>query len=122
MGEMVDIPQVECPLLHFHPPGVFVRQITMPKGSLILSRMHHVEHAYTISKGSCRVWTAEDGVQDYVAPWTGITKPGTVRILFMHEDTVWTTYHPNPDNITDPDEFVNMVTSIPVIQRKEITV
>jgi hypothetical protein len=27
-----------------------------------------------------------------------------------HEDTIWTTFHLNPDNLTDPDALVAMLT------------
>jgi hypothetical protein len=28
----------------------------------------------------------------------------------MHEDTTWLTFHPNPENITDPDAMVEYLT------------
>ena len=31
---------------------------------------------------------------ELTAPYTGITKPGTRRVLYILEDCVWTTYHP----------------------------
>ncbi len=39
----------------------------------------------------------------YEAPHTGITMPGTRRLLVMHEDTVWTTFHVT--DLTDPKEI-----------------
>ena len=33
------------------------------------------------------------GWKRYAAPYTGITKPYTRRILYIHEDTIWTTFH-----------------------------
>lgn len=122
VGGMVEIPQVDCPITNHFTPGLYIREIFMPKGSLILSRMHKTTHPYTISMGHCRVWTAKDGVADFKAPFTGITVPGTVRILYMHEDTVWTTYHPNPHDIEDAEELVNLLTDVPIIERRVLDV
>jgi hypothetical protein len=35
----------------------------------------------------------EFGVEELRAPLTFISKPGTKRVVYAHEDTVWTTIH-----------------------------
>ena len=40
----------------------------------------------------------------------GLTEAGTKRILYIHEDTTWLTFHANPQNITDPDKMVEYLT------------
>lgn len=88
---------VETPLIHRFTPGLYIREILMPAGSLVTSRIHRTTHPYVISKGVISVWTKEDGVQHLRAPHTGITKPGTRRLLYAHEDTIWTTFHPTDE-------------------------
>jgi hypothetical protein len=97
--------EIDLPLTHTFTPGLYIRQIFMPAGALLTSQIHNTEHPFTISIGLCTVFTRTEGVQLYGAPYTGITKPGTKRLLYIHEDTVWTTYHPNPDNLKDPEEI-----------------
>lgn len=90
--------EVECPLTHIFTPGLYARQIFMPAGSLIVSKIHKTEHPFIVSKGSVSVWI-EDGEEIFIeAPHTGITKPGTRRVLYIHENCTWTTFHANPDN------------------------
>ncbi len=89
-----DLPQIEMPVKHWFTPGLYAREIFMPKGTLLTSKIHMTEHLYTISKGAARVWTKFEGVLELVAPFTGITKPGTQRILYILEDCIWTTFHP----------------------------
>ena len=36
---------------------------------------------------------SEDGVIEIEAPYHGITKPGTKRIIYTHEDSVFITVH-----------------------------
>jgi hypothetical protein len=91
---MMQLPAAECPVVHRFTPGLYIREITMPAGSLITSKIHKTEHPFTVSKGRVSVLTDLNEWQEIEAPYTGITKPGTRRVLYVHEDTVWTTYHP----------------------------
>lgn len=99
---MEALTQVECPLVHRFTPGIYVREIFMPKGALIVSKIHKTEHPFTISKGRVRVLIPGEGVVELSAPYTGVTKPGTRRVLYILEDCVWTTYHPTDK--TTPEE------------------
>jgi hypothetical protein len=64
----------------------------MPKGALLTSKIHKVTHPYFVLKGEVSVLT-EKGIQRIKAPYSGITPAGTKRILYIHEETVWTTVH-----------------------------
>jgi len=81
-----------CPLKHTFCDGSYVREIFMPKGTLVVSKIHKKRHPYFIMSGDVSVVT-EDGSARIKAPYQGITEPGTKRVLFTHEDTVWTTVH-----------------------------
>ena len=81
-----------APLKHTFVDGAYVRQIVMPKGMLLTSKIHKKLHPYFIMKGDVSVLT-EEGVVRLRAPYHGITKPGTKRVLYMHEDTTWITVH-----------------------------
>jgi hypothetical protein len=82
------------PVTHRFTPGLYIRQIFMPKGSLIISKIHRTEHPFVISQGHAAVWSEAAGVVHLRAPFTGITYPGTRRVLYIHEDCIWTTFHP----------------------------
>lgn len=109
--ELGKLPQVEMPLLHRFTPGLYTRQITMPAGSVVISRVHKTTHPFVISKGRCSVWSEEHGVQELAAPYCGITTPATRRILVMHEETVWTTFHPTQE--TDLQKLQEELTETP---------
>ncbi len=81
-----------CPLIHTFVPGMYIRQIDMPKGMVLTSKIHKTEHPYFILKGDVSVVT-EEGLVRLTAPHFGITKPGTKRVLYIHEDTTWITVH-----------------------------
>jgi len=81
-----------CPLKHTFVDGAYVREITMPKGLLLTSKIHKIRHPYFILKGEVSVLT-EEGTKRIKAPYAGITPAGTKRILYIHEETVWITVH-----------------------------
>ena len=91
--------QVECPLTHRFTEGLYVREIFMPAGTLITSKIHKTQHQYFVLQGKAIVWI--DGKEELIeAPHIGITEPNTQRVLYILEDCVWATSHPNPDNET----------------------
>lgn len=81
-----------CPLKHTFVDGAYVREIRMPKGMLLTSKIHKIQHPYFILEGECSVLT-DKGTVRIKAPYYGITEPTTKRILYMWEDTVWVTVH-----------------------------
>lgn len=99
--KIMGMPPADCPVVHRFTPGLYIREILMRRNTLITSKIHLTEHPYVISKGVVDVFIEGVGWKRYAAPFMGITKPYTRRILVIEEDTLWTTFHPNPTNETD---------------------
>lgn len=89
---MRQMPQVEIPPVHYFSKGLYAREIFIPKGTLLTGKIHKTEHLNIISKGDISVVT-EEGTKRIQAPFTMVAKPGTKRVGYAHEDTVWTTIH-----------------------------
>lgn len=85
---------VEMPLQHTFAPGVYVRTIFIPAGSVLVGKIHKHQHANVLSKGRVTVLTESGGVEDLEGPLTMVSEPGTKRAVYAHTDTVWTTIHP----------------------------
>ena len=83
----------ECPLTHEFADGVYVRTIFIPKGTIIVGKIHRHAHPNFLMKGEVTVVTENGGVQRLKAPVSMISGAGTKRVVFTHEDTVWTTIH-----------------------------
>ena len=76
----------------------------------VLERVYLTEHPFIVSAGCVSVLNDEGKWETIRAPFTGVTKPCTRRVIVVHEDTIWTTCHANPENETDPDKIVREVT------------
>ena len=83
---------VDCPIVHRFTTGMYIREMFAPAGTLLTSKIHLTEHPFIVSKGKLSVWHGKKRI-DIEAPYCGITKKGTRRVMFIHEDTVWTTFH-----------------------------
>lgn len=82
-----------CPVRHFFADGAYGREITMPAGLVVIGKIHKHSHVNTISKGAVKVFTEQDGLLELRAPVTFVSHPYTQRVVFVLEDTVWTTVH-----------------------------
>ncbi len=97
------MPQVNVPLTHRFAPGLYYREIFIPKGTFIITHTHKTEHPFVIAAGKISVWTYEQGVTHITAPHSAVTKPGTRRLIFAHEDCSFFTFHPTTE--TDVDKL-----------------
>jgi hypothetical protein len=105
---MLGMPQVEIKTTHYFAPGVYMRQIFIPKGVTVTGKIHKTEHLNILSQGELSVWT-EDGVKRLKASTVIKSKPGIKRVGFAHEDSVWITVHHNPEGETDTDKLEEML-------------
>ena len=85
---------IDCPVKHYFVPGMYIREIFMPAGAKVTSLIHKTKHPFAVMKGKVSVFSENDGVQLIEAPYNGITTPNTRRVLHVHHDCVWLTYHP----------------------------
>lgn len=104
--EMFKYPQVDCPLVHRFTDGMYIREIFMPAGTTVTSILHKTKHPFVILKGKLSVWNSGK-VDHFEAPYFGITEPGSRRLLVIHEDTTWITFHAT--DLTDPDEIAEEI-------------
>lgn len=91
--EVGKLPQVELPLKHYFAPGAYGREIFIPKGCVCVGKIHKHAHLSIISKGDVTVVTEQEGRIRMKAPYTFVSQPGAKRVVFAHEDTIWTTFH-----------------------------
>jgi hypothetical protein len=80
------------PLVHTFVGGLYIRHLTVPAQVLTVTKIHKQEHAFFLMKGTISIVT-EEGVKKFTAPYQGITKVGTKRIIWHHDEVVFVTVH-----------------------------
>lgn len=93
-----EMPQVVITPVHHFSPGVCVREITIPAGTVLTGEIHKYTHLNILTKGDMSVLT-EDGIVRVQAPFTVLSPPGTKRVAYTWTECVWTTILPT--DLTD---------------------
>ena len=89
------------PVKHTFAGGCYIREIYNPANELIVTKIHKKEHPFFLMKGEMSILT-EEGIQNIKAPYQGVTKPGTKRAIYTHEECIFITVHAT-DNTTIED-------------------
>lgn len=101
------VPQVDCPIRHHFAPGIYAREITIPKGTVLTGAIHKQESLVVLSAGRLRLVT-DDGTVEISAPYTLTCKAGAKNAALALEDSVWTNFFATEE--TDQDKLVELLT------------
>lgn len=103
---MLSMDQIDIPIKHTFAPGMYVREMVMPKGSLIVGKIHKHDHIIIVSSGDCTVYS-KDGLQRLKGPCTATYTAGTQRAIYAHEDTIWHNIHAvESDDIAEVEDYL----------------
>lgn len=88
-----------CKLTHYYTPvheeygcTNYARQMFIPKGTIIIGKIHRHEHLNFIMQGRVTV-TTEHGKKTIEAPAVFVSEVGLKRAVHAEEDTIWVTVH-----------------------------
>lgn len=96
------------PLKHTFADGIYVREINVPSGHLVITKTFKQNHATFLMSGEVSILT-ENGVERISAPKHFITTAGVKRIIYCHTDTVWVTVHGNKEDEQNIDKIESFV-------------
>ena len=94
------IPREEVTSHHFCK-GIYCREYFMPAGTVAVGLKHAHESFFLLVKGTARFSTADGTVMTVTAPYMAVTQPGSKRVVYAFEDSIFLTFHPNPDDVQD---------------------
>jgi len=92
LEELIDTKQVEKEmgtLKHYFIPGVYARELFIPAGTVMVSKLHKFPRLCMILQGEVS-FTTEYGSQRVKAPYTAEFIPGSKVALYTHTDVIWT--------------------------------
>lgn len=104
---MLGLPPVDCPINHHFAPGMYAREIAIPKGTVVVGAIHKTENLVVLSKGRLRI-VSDEQTREVEAPCTFTCKPAAKNAVYALEDSVWTNFFPTTE--TDPDKLVEALT------------
>lgn len=92
---------VEEVLEHHFARGMYLRKLTVPAGAAIVGKVHKTEHLVIVAKGRILVASEGGGRKELVAGDTFMSPPGTRRVGYALEETVFINVMFNPDDERD---------------------
>lgn len=100
-------PQTDCPVRHYFAPGLYAREIRIPKGTVLVGAVHKRQNLAVLSAGRLQLVT-DSGTVEISAPHTLTVMPGQKNAALALEDAVWTNFFATEE--TDPDKLVELLT------------
>lgn len=110
LPELRTLPQVECSEKHHFGPGLYIKEVTMPAGSVIIGKPHKVEHMCVMLTGSMILVNEDGSKTELVAPMTFVAKPGR-KVAYIIETVVFQNIYATEE--TDVEKLENMFVENP---------
>lgn len=125
--EMIDHPErlledgrpIELETIHHFAPGLYARELRIPKGVLLTGKIHKTEHLNILAKGRIEISNMGES-REMIAPQIFVSPPGTKRAGYAHEDCVWITIHPTEETDIMKLEYDLVTNSFDEIEFKEV--
>jgi len=103
--------QVDAPVTHNFADGVYVRELLIPKDSLIIGKRHRKETLNIVLKGCLSLYMGEDvPVKRIEAPAIFTSPPFSKKMVYTHEDTIFLNVHPTEERDLDEIERQFIIT------------
>lgn len=85
---MLQLPQVDCPIVHHFGPNLCIREVFMPKGTMAVGHKQKFKHMNILLKGKVMMLNEDGSTKVLEAPFMFEGEPGR-KIGYVLEDMVW---------------------------------
>ncbi len=99
------------PLKHTFADGVYIRQMDMKSDSMVVGAIHNHLHVWFLLTGHLVVIT-EDTTEEFISPCYVLATPGSKRVIYALEDSIFVNIHKNPNNIKDIKKLEDEIVSL----------
>ena len=106
-AEMLELPQVDCPVQHHFGPGIYIREAFLPAGTYVMGHAHKCEHMNMMLKGKMAVIV--DGEAKVIEGPYIFTGGAGRKLAYILEDTVFQNIYATDETDIDliEDMFVD---------------
>ena len=92
------------PVQHHFSDGIYVREIFMPAGLLVVGKVHKTTHLNIVMTGRCEVMINGE-IKEFKAGDVFESLEGSQKTLYIFEDTKWLTVHTNENDSKNIEEL-----------------
>jgi len=105
LAQTEQLPQVDCQTKHYFGPSIYIREVTMPAGTVVIGKPHKNEHMCVMLQGRMVVVKDDGTKQELVAPLTFVGSAGR-KVAYILETTIFQNIMATDE--TDIDVLENM--------------
>lgn len=87
-ANLMGLPQENCPVFHRFGPGLYIREVHIPAGTMAIGHSHKHPHFNVLLKGKISMPGQNGEIVILEAPFVYTGKPGR-KIGYVLEDLVW---------------------------------
>jgi len=106
LEEARKMPQVDCSTKHYFGPNLYIREVTMPAGTVVVGKSHKADHMCVMLSGKMIIVKDDGSRQELVAPMTFVGSAGR-KVAYILETTVFQNIFVT--NETDIDKLESML-------------
>ena len=88
LAQVQQMPQVDCQTKHYFGPSIYIREVTMPAGAVVIGKPHRKDHMCVMLQGRMIIVDAEGNQKELVAPMTFVGSAGR-KVAYILETTVF---------------------------------
>lgn len=100
--KMLHLEQVPCPVIHHFHPGVYMREVFVPAGTMAMGHYQRFSQSNIFLKGKVIVFEDSGDRKELTAPMTFVGPPGR-KVGYVLEDMVWINVYST--ELTDVEEI-----------------
>lgn len=94
--DMLKQEQVDCPVVHHFYPGIYMREVFFPAGTLAIGHAQRFDHLNIVLRGRVTMINLDGTTGEIVAPTIFMGQAGQ-KIGYINEDTVWLNAYPTTE-------------------------
>jgi hypothetical protein len=88
LSQVEKMPQVDVNTKHYFGPSIYIREVTMPAGAVVIGKPHRKEHMCVMLQGRMIIVDANGDKKELVAPMTFVGGAGR-KVAYIIETTVF---------------------------------
>jgi len=101
------------PVTHEFADQIYLRKMVMPKGTFVQGLFHNHLHIWFLMTGRVAIKnTLNDEIIVHIAPCYTVSKPGSQRNIYAHEDSIFINVHKNPSNTKNVQKIEDEIVSL----------
>ena len=105
LAKVKSMPQVECPEENFFGPSIYIKQVIMPAGAVIVGKSHKLPHLCNMVSGRMIIVDSEGNKKELVSPITFMAPAGR-KVAYIIETVVFQNIFSTDE--TDIEKLENM--------------